>query len=223
MNSSVGNQAIDIHAHIDNVRRLRQNVETPDPAKKRYLELGHTISTRITAGTEQIEQLEETLQKVRNATTDQMTFLKELELQRIDLRRDFQKLSAAHHNWVVQHQQRGLGHQDPIDAKLTEEQQILEEEIKSLSGHITAASSNIHRLREVREILEWKITDKKRHIDVDSTVLSARREPSEMPRTLRRTLPNFRDAPGPHGHGDSSGMPWKYLEDNWETRLPTSP
>eukprot|EP00746_Dinoflagellata_sp_MGD_P007559 gnl/MRDRNA2_/MRDRNA2_114976_c0_seq1.p1 gnl/MRDRNA2_/MRDRNA2_114976_c0~~gnl/MRDRNA2_/MRDRNA2_114976_c0_seq1.p1 ORF type:complete len:220 (-),score=56.09 gnl/MRDRNA2_/MRDRNA2_114976_c0_seq1:32-691(-) len=219
----MGTKELDVGAHIEHVRRLRQNVETPDPGKKRYLELGHTLSTRINGASEAVEQLEESHQKVRIATTEQMTFLKELELQRIDLRRDFQKLSAAHHNWMVQHQQRGLGHQDAIDAKLTEEQQVLEEEIKTLSGHITAVSSNIHRLREVREILEWKIADKKRHIDVDSTVLSARREPLEMPRTLRKTLPNFRDAPGPHGHGDTSGMPWRYLHENWESRMPHSP
>lgn len=216
-------QEIDIGAHIEAVRRLRQNVETPDPGKKRYLELGHTLSTRITGAEEGIEKLAESLQKVRTATTNQMTFLKELELQRIDLKRDFQKLSAAHHNWVVQHQQRGLGHQDPIDAKLTEEQQGIEAEIQTLGGHISAVSSNIHRLREVREILEWKIQDKKRHIETDSSVLNSRREPDGMPRSLRKTmgktLPNFRDTAQVHSHGGTY-----YLPDNWEARMmPQSP
>jgi len=214
------NNQVDVSAHIEHVRRLRQNVETPDPGKKRYLELGHTLSTRINAASEAAEQLEEALTKVRNGTSEQMSFLKELELQRIDLKRDFQKLSAAHHNWILQHQQRGLGHQDSIDAKLTEEQQVIEEEIKNVSGHITAVSSNIHRLREIREILEWKIADKKRHIDVDSTVLSARRQPECMPRSLRKTLPQFRNQTGPQGDGDPTGTPFRYLQENWEYRLP---
>jgi len=206
-------------AHLEHVRKLRQNVETPDVGKRRYLELGHTLSTRIDAATKATTELEENLAKVRSTANSQMNFLKDLELERIDLRRDFQKLAAAHHNWRNQHHGRGLSSQDAIDAKLTEEQQNLEEEIKALDGHIVAVSTNIHRLREMREMLEWKIADKKRHIDVDSTVLSARREPLEMPRTLRRTLPQFRDAPGPYGHKETGpGQPWRYLHESWESK-----
>merc|ERR1712224_352342 len=111
-------------------------------------EVGHTLSSRIEEATQAGDDLTETMVKLRTAASEQMGFLKELELQRIDLRRDFQKLAAAHHNWRSMHHTRGLVGQDPIDAKLTEEQQVLEEEIKFLGSHIQSVSSNIHRLRE---------------------------------------------------------------------------
>lgn len=157
---------------------MRALLATPEECKRHVEVIGDQLNSRILESQNTTEVLEEHLATIREQVHRQMLLLKDLELEKIDRSMHYQKVANAYQNWRQQYLLHRLsgGVPERIESALIEEQQFLRSELESHVGLIIACSNNVHRLREMKDVIERKIAQKKKHLASDTEFLMIRNQ-----------------------------------------------
>lgn len=190
----------DDDALLKQLEAFRAHLDTPEECKRQVRGITDELRGRIAESQKTMDTLEEHLSVIRENINQQMLLLKDLELEKIDRSMHYQKIANAYQNWRQEyHVHRVAGGPPSRMAKvLLDEQEFLRAELESHVGHIIAVSNNVHRLREMKDVIERKIADKKRLALSDKEFLKIRNKeaaarPSHLGLSNKDALQSLRD------------------------------
>jgi len=141
-------------------------------AKSSYLKLQGKVSDRRDLSRKTASELEMALATVRKTYQHQLMLLKELELERIDLKADAQWLASTRQNWRSQQQMSGTEINAELDKRLGDEEKSAFEEIRKTDSLISQVSEQANRLRSARDRLEEQLADRRYHFFTDTGLLA---------------------------------------------------
>jgi len=141
-------------------------------AKSSYTKLQGKVSDRRELSKKSATELETALATVRKTYQHQLMLLKDLELERIDLKADAQWLASTRANWRSQQQMSGTEINAELDRRLEDEEKAAFEEIRRSDSLITQVSEQASRLRSARERLEEQLADMRYHFFTDTGLLA---------------------------------------------------
>jgi len=155
--------------------------ESPDAWVKGFLDLKEKVSTRADSSQRARANLEEVLRKLREAYQGQLMFLKELELERIDLQAYVHCLASARHNWSSRHADGRLAPNAELERRLADEERAGLADVEAIDAQVALLSSQATRLRELRDLVDRGLAEKRAHILIEEQLLTQCRETLERP------------------------------------------
>lgn len=153
--------------------RTPGNQPSPESfAKSSYVKLQGKVSDRRDGSRKSATELEMALATVRKTYQHQLMLLKELELERIDLKADAQWLASTRQNWRSQQQMSGTEISVELDKRLDDEEKAAFEEIRRTDSLISQVQEQATKLRSSRERLEEQLADMRYHLFTDTGLLA---------------------------------------------------
>merc|ERR1740138_800071 len=146
---------------------------TPDSTAQNSLRaLRERVNERVDISHKAKSELEENLARVREAYRSQLTLLKELELDRIDLQASVQWLASSRQNWRSQHGSQRIAPSPQLESQLVNEAKAAMQEVHTIDEHIAQVSAQATKLREVRDAIERRLVEKREQVYLESSLLS---------------------------------------------------
>lgn len=183
---------------------------TPDSGSRlQYQSLQRKVSSRVESTSQVAKQLEETLEKVREAYRLQLELLKSLELERIDLEAAAQWLGATRENWRGQLAVQNIQPPLELDKLLAGEGRGVLAEARAAASNITKVSAQVQQLRRLRDSLEVQLSEKRHKLRLEVNLLDHCRKSMHVldERCIRPAAPEQASAKGSAvGRRRSSGL-----------------
>mmetsp|Transcript_89948 Transcript_89948/g.140879 ORF Transcript_89948/g.140879 Transcript_89948/m.140879 type:complete len:221 (-) Transcript_89948:129-791(-) len=165
----------------------RDEADDEEGLVKGLANLREHISSRNAYSRKNFSELEESRTRVGDAFQVQMILLKEIELERIDLQMRVQRLASMRQNWKAQYAEHQLGVNVHVDQRLVEEERLVAREVQMLDEHYTQVSAQVARLRDMRDIMDRKLSEKRQHLHLEGQIMTQCAELLERPFTTSRT------------------------------------